>query len=76
MSKGCRCGALLKNQVELIDFGFEGGMRVDEVEQLGVFMLRVRDTAIEEYVTRHLSYTIIINPNLSNLFVSCNDGLI
>ena len=34
MSKGCRCGTLLKNQVELIDFSFEGGMRVDEMEEL------------------------------------------
>ena len=35
-------------------------MCVDETEQLGVFMLRVGDAAIEEYVTRHLIYTIII----------------
>lgn len=74
MSQRGRCEILIENLVEILDLCSEGRVAAYEEEQLGVFMLWVDDATIEEYITRHLSYTIIINLQ-RNTIVVCGSSV-
>ena len=69
MDEAGRCGLLVEDLVVLVDSRLEGGVRANESKQLRVLVVVGADAAIEEDVTTHLSYIIILKPGLRSTLI-------
>ena len=70
MDQACRGGLLVEDLVVLIDSRFEGGVCTNQSKQLRVLVVVGADAAIEEDVTTHLSYIIILKPGLRSTSIT------